>query len=91
MFDTSGQWTPLETFDDFDNGLSELIDLWSGPSTPETKQAALAHYKADLEAATLMWVDNRSKSKKLGAIAAELAEFEQALAEGDDGAHQDNT
>lgn len=89
MFDTSGQWTPLETFDDFDNGLSELIDLWSGPSTPDTKQSALAHFKADLEAATLTWVDNRSKSKKFAAIAAELAEFEQALAEGDDVAPTD--
>ena len=30
MFDKSGQWIHLETFDDFDNGLSELIDLCRG-------------------------------------------------------------
>ena len=30
MFDKSGQWIHLESFEDFDNGLSELIDLWSG-------------------------------------------------------------
>ena len=88
MIDTAARWTPLETFDDFDNGLSELIDLWSGPSAPDVKQAALAHFKADLEAATLTWVDNRAKSKKYAAIAAELAEFEQALAESGDAAPQ---
>lgn len=79
MFDKSGQWVPLETFDDFDNGLSDLIELWSGTQTQSIKDSALAHFKADLEAATLQWVDNRAKSKKYAAIGVELAEFEAAL------------
>lgn len=82
MFDQSGQWKHLETFDDFDNGLSELIDLWSGTSktvTKTVKTSALAHFKQDLEAAILQWADNRAKSKKYAAIAKELAEFEEAL------------
>ncbi len=82
MFDQSGQWKPLVTFDDFDNGLSELIDLWSSTSktaTKTVKASALAHFKEDLEAATLLWADNRAKSKKYAAIAKELAEFEEAL------------
>jgi hypothetical protein len=82
MFDQSGQWQHLETFDDFDNGLSELIDLWSSTSktvTKTVKASALAHFKEDLEAATLQWADNRAKSKKYAAIAKELAEFEEAL------------
>jgi hypothetical protein len=82
MFDQSGQWKHLESFDDFDNGLSELIDLWSSTSktvTKAVKASALAHFKEDLEAATLQWVDNRAKSKKYAAIAKELAEFEEAL------------
>ena len=29
MFDKNGEWIPLQSFDDFDNGLSDLIDLWS--------------------------------------------------------------
>ena len=85
MFDTSGQWIPLETFDDFDNGLTELIDLWSSEektATHKLKEAALAHYKADLEAATLEWADNKAKSKKYAAIAQELAEFEEVLVNG---------
>ncbi|MBC7681595.1 MAG: hypothetical protein H7172_04610 [Ferruginibacter sp.] len=85
MFDQSGQWIPLETFDDFDNGLTELIDLWSSAAetaTPQRKEAALAHYKQDLEAATLQWADNKAKSKKYAAIAAELAEFEEVLVNG---------
>ena len=82
MFDKSGQWTPLETFDDFDNGLSDLIELWSSTSktaTQSLKDAALAHFKADLEAAALLWADNRAKSKKYAAIAVELSEFEAVL------------
>lgn len=82
MFDKSGQWTNLETFDDFDNGLSELIDLWSDTSTTVTKtvkESALAHFKEDLEAAILKWTDNRAKSKKYGTVGKELAEFEEAL------------
>jgi len=85
MFDKSGQWVPLETFDEFDNGLSELIDLWSSTSktaTQAVKDSALAHFKEDLEAATLKWADNRAKSKKYAAIGEELAEFEEALNEG---------
>jgi hypothetical protein len=37
MFDKSDQWIHLETFDEFDNGLSELIDLWSGTATRADK------------------------------------------------------
>ena len=54
MFDKSGHWIHLETFDDFDNGLSDLIDLWSSTSkkaTKAVKESALAHFKEDLEAA----------------------------------------
>lgn len=83
MFDQSGQWIHLETFDDFDNGLSELIDLWSSTSktvTKTVKAAALEHFKENLEAAVLKWLDNRAKSKKYASIAKELAEFEEALA-----------
>ena len=82
MFDKTGQWIHLETYDDFDNGLSELIDLWSSASqtvTQKAKESALSHYKEDLEAATLKWIDNKAKSKKYVAIAAELAEFEEVL------------
>lgn len=82
MFDKSGQWIHLETFEDFDNGLSELIDLWSSNSkavTQTVKASALAHFKEDLEAAVLQWIDNRAKSKKYATIAKELAEFEEAL------------
>ena len=85
MFDKSGQWIQLETFDDFDNGLSELIDLWSSTSktaTKTVKESALAHFKEDLEAATLQWIDNRAKSKKYASICEELAEFEEVLNEG---------
>ncbi|WP_394789912.1 hypothetical protein [Rhodoferax sp.] len=85
MFDHSGQWLPLETFDDFDNGLGDLIDLWSSTAktdTQERKKAALAHYKADLETATLQWADNKAKSKKYAAIALELSEFEEVLVAG---------
>jgi hypothetical protein len=85
MFDKTGQWIHLETFDDFDNGLSDLIELWSGTSKATTqaiKDSALASFKADLEAAALQWADNRAKSKKYAAIAVELAEFEAALNQG---------
>jgi hypothetical protein len=82
MFDKSGQWVHLETFDEFDNGLSELIDLWSSTSktaSKTVKDSALAHFKEALEAAVLKWADNRAKSKKYAAIGEELAEFEQVL------------
>jgi hypothetical protein len=80
MFDKSGQWIPLETFDDFDDGLSDLIGLWSSETaTQATKDSAFAHFKEDLEAAALQWIDNRAKSKKYAAIASELAEFEEAI------------
>ncbi len=84
MFDKSGQWIHLETFDDFDNGLSDLIELWSSVSKKATKtlkESALTHFKEDLETATLQWVDNKAKSKKYAAIGKELAEFEEALRE----------
>lgn len=85
MFDKTGKWTPLQSFDDFDNGLSDLIELWSSTAktaTPALKDAALAHFKQDLEAATLLWEANKAKSKKYAAIAAELAEFEEVLKQG---------
>ncbi|HEX5287105.1 MAG TPA: hypothetical protein VFW43_09350 [Polaromonas sp.] len=87
MFDKSGQWIRLETFDDFDNGLSDLIDLWSSTSKTATKaikESALAHFKEDLEAAVLKWIDNKAKSKKYASIGEELAEFEEVLKEGSD-------
>lgn len=59
MFDKSGQWIHLETFDEFDNGLSELIDLWSSDATQAIKKSALAPFKDDLEDAVLNWADNR--------------------------------
>ena len=82
MNDKNAQPVQLETFEDFDNGLSDLIDLWSSPDkkvTTKIKEAALARYKEDLEEAALQWVDNKAKSKKYAAIAQELAEFEDAL------------
>ena len=79
MFDKTSQWIHLETFDDFDNGLSELIDFWSSDATQSNKEQSLAHFKEDLETATLQWIENRAKSKKYAAIAQELAEFEEAL------------
>ena len=85
MFDKSGQWIHLEAFDEFDNGLSDLIDLWSNSSktTPKTvKESALAHFKEDLEAAAVKWIDNRAKSKKYASLGEELAEFEEALRDG---------
>ena len=83
MFDKSGQWISLETFDDFDNGLSDLIELWASEAASQAaKDSAFTHFKADLEAATLQWIDNRAKSKKYAAIAQELAEFEEVLKQG---------
>jgi hypothetical protein len=82
MFDNSGQWIHLETFDDFDNGLSDLIEFWSSETASQAmKDTAFAHFKDDLEAATLQWIDNKAKSKKYAAIARELAEFEEVLQE----------
>jgi hypothetical protein len=86
MFDQRGQWIPLETYDDFDNGLSDLIELWSSETaTQAIKDSAFAHYKEDLEAAALQWIDNRAKSRKYAAIGQELAEFEE-VAKGHSGA-----
>jgi len=85
MFDKSGKWIPLQTFEDFDNGLSDLIELWSSTAKTATqalKDAALAHFKQDLEAAALLWEANKAKSKKYAAIAAELAEFEDVIQQG---------
>jgi len=87
MRNKSGQRIHLETFDDFDNGLSDLIDLWSSTSktaTKTVKESALAHFKEDLEAAVLKWIDNRAKSKKYASIGEELTEFEEVLKEGAD-------
>jgi len=66
-------------YDEFDNGLSELIDLWSSTEAQAVKESALAHFKEDLEGAVLNWADNRAKSKKYAAIGKELAEFEDVL------------
>ncbi len=85
MFDKSGQWIHLESFDEFDNGLSDLIDLWSSADkkiTQALKESALAHFKEDLEAAALQWIENKAKSKKYAAMGLELAEFEDALKAG---------
>ena len=82
MFDQNGQWVHIETFDEFDNGLSDLIELWSSTAktaTKAVKESALAHFREDLEAATLKWIDNKAKSKKYATIAQEFAEFEGVL------------
>jgi len=82
MYDKSGKWSPLQSLDDFDNGLSDLIDLWSSTAQTATqalKERALTQLKEDLGAAALLWVSNNAKSKKYAAIAAELTEFEEAL------------
>jgi len=63
----------------FDNGLSDLINLWSSTATQEVKDSALAHFKEDLEGAVLNWAENRAKSKKYAAVGKELAEFEDVL------------
>jgi hypothetical protein len=85
MFDTSGKWIYLDTVEDFDNGLSDLIELWSSADTAITqalKESALAHFKENLEGALLNWADNKAKTRKYTAIANELAEFEEALKAG---------
>ena len=80
MFDQSGHWMHLKTFDDFDDGLSDLIELWSSePATQAMKDSAFAHFKEDLETATLQWIDNKAKSRKYASIAQELAEFEAVI------------
>lgn len=82
MFDQSGQWVHIETFDEFDNGLSDLIELWLSTAntvTQTVKESALAHFKEDLETAALKWTDNKAKSKKYASIGQELAEFEAVL------------
>ena len=82
MFDTSGKWIYLDTVEDFDNGLSDLIEYWSSadPSiTQELKESALAHFKENLEGALLNWADNKAKCKKYTAIGTELAEFEEVI------------
>ena len=87
MFDKTGKWIHLETYDEFDNALSDLIDLWASTAKTATKaikESATAHFKEDLEAAILTWEGNRAKSKKYAAIGAELAEFEAVLNEGSD-------
>ena len=87
MADTKAQWVHLETFDEFDNGLSDLIDLWSSTSktaTQSLKESALAHFKEDLDAAVLKWIDNKARSKKYASIGEELAEFEAVLKEASD-------
>jgi hypothetical protein len=80
MFDNSGQWIHLETFDDFDDGLSDLIELWSSETASQAiKDAAFTHFKEDLDSAALQWLDNKAKSRKYASIAQELAEFEAVL------------
>ena len=94
MFDKNGKWILLETFEEFDNGLSDLIDLWSSASktaTKAVKESALAHFKEDLETAVLKWIDNKAKSKKYASIGEELAEFEEALKLSSDVAPESNT
>ena len=39
MFDKTGKWTPLQSFDDFDNGLSDLIDKWGDDGEDVTEGA----------------------------------------------------
>ena len=89
MFDKTGQWIHLETYEDFDNGLSDLIDLWASTAKTATKaikESAFAHFKEDLDAAILQWEGNKAKTKKYAAIGLELAEFEAVLNEGSDAA-----
>ena len=84
MLDKNSQWIQLATYDEFDNGLTDLTDLWFSTSkkvTAAIKESALAHFKEDLEAATLQWESNKAKSKKYASIGQELAEFEALLLE----------
>ncbi len=90
MFDKQGQWITLSTYEEFDNGFTDLTDLWFSTSTKVTaarKDAALQHFKDDLEAATLQWEGHKAKSKKYASIAQELAEFEAVLVEEAQAAH----
>ena len=85
MFDKNGKWIYLDTVEDFDNGLSDLIEFWSSEDkaiTPALKESALVHFKENLEGALLNWADNKAKTKKYTAIAAEFAEFEEVLKQG---------
>jgi hypothetical protein len=85
MFDKSGKWIYLETVEDFDNGLSDLIEMWSSADlalSQDIKVSALTHYKENLEGALLNWAGNKAKTKNYMAIATELAEFEEALKAG---------
>ena len=89
MFDTTGNWIHLKTYEDFDNGLSDLIDLWASTAKTATKtikESAFAHFKEDLDAAILQWEGNKAKTKKYAAIGLELAEFEAVLNKGSDAA-----
>jgi hypothetical protein len=82
MFDTNGKWIYLDTVEDFDNGLSDLIALWSSDDkavTQAIKDSALLHFKENLDGALLNWADNKAKTRKYTALATELAEFEDAL------------
>lgn len=85
MFDKSGKWIYLDTVEDFDNGLSDLIEIWSSADpavTPAFKDSALTHFKENLEGALLNWADNKAKTRKYTAIATELAEFEEVMKAG---------
>ena len=89
MFDKTGRWIHLKTYEDFDNGLSDLIDLWASTAKTATKtikESAFAHFKEDLDAAILQWEGNKAKTKKYAAIGLELAEFEAVLNKGIDAA-----
>lgn len=82
MFDTSGKWIYLDTVEDFDNGLGDLIEFWSSDDkaiTQALKDSALAHFKENLEGALLNCADNKAKTKKYTGIATELAEFEEVI------------
>ena len=82
MFDANGKWIYLDTVEDCDNGLSDLIELCSSADKTVTlaiKESAFKHFKENLEGALLNCVDNKAKTKKYSAIAAELAEFEEVL------------
>lgn len=85
MFDKSGKWIYLDTVEDFDNGLSDVIELWSSADpavTQALKDSALAHFKENLEGALLNCSDNKAKTRKYTAIANELAEFEEVIKQG---------
>jgi hypothetical protein len=90
MFDTQGQWISLTSYENFDNGFTDLTDLWFNASTTVSqalKDAALQHFKDDLEAAILESEGHKAKSRKFTSIAQELAEFEAVLQEEAQAAH----